>query len=178
MLDEVEVFERNIKWEPLSTLTYFVVVLAVLVVVAVLPGFVLVKYSALTYPVFVPAFTSAQPSDTLYTNTAVPFFKLSNLAALFEGFALNVKLEFESTLTYFVSVFAAACTLELCRIFVSETPCTVLSKAGVDNTAKQSGMTKPFFISISFPIGSFAKLKISFYESLFYQNTLNLITFV
>ena len=48
MLDEVEVFERNIKWEPLSTLTYFVVVLAGVEVSAWLSGFEFAKKDAWT----------------------------------------------------------------------------------------------------------------------------------
>ncbi|WP_235801119.1 hypothetical protein, partial [Heyndrickxia coagulans] len=93
-----------------------------------------------------------------------PLFRGKIFLSFFQTLGLqgvcNIAITSVSTLTYFVSVFAAACTLELCRIFVSETPCTVLSKAGVDNTAKQSGMTKPFFISISFPIGSFASSRV------------------
>ncbi|KWZ78041.1 hypothetical protein HMPREF3213_03121 [Heyndrickxia coagulans] len=46
MLDEVEALERNIKWEPLSTLTYFVVVLAGFEVLVLLSGFEFTKKDA------------------------------------------------------------------------------------------------------------------------------------
>ncbi|KYC58885.1 hypothetical protein B4098_0825 [Heyndrickxia coagulans] len=63
MLDEVEALERNIKWEPLSTLTYFVVVLAGVEVPALLSGFELAKKDAWTYPVLLPAFTFAHSPE-------------------------------------------------------------------------------------------------------------------
>ena len=46
MLDEVEAFERNIKWEPLSTLTYFAVVLTGVEVLVLLSGFEFAKKDA------------------------------------------------------------------------------------------------------------------------------------
>ncbi|KYC58890.1 hypothetical protein B4098_0830 [Heyndrickxia coagulans] len=46
MLAVLEAFERKIKWDPLSTLTYFVVVLAGVEVSALLSGFEFVKKDA------------------------------------------------------------------------------------------------------------------------------------
>ena len=46
MLDVPEAFERKIKWEPLSTLTYFVVVLTGVEVPALLSGLEFAKKEA------------------------------------------------------------------------------------------------------------------------------------
>ncbi|KYC62698.1 hypothetical protein B4100_0909 [Heyndrickxia coagulans] len=63
MLDVSEAFERKIRCEPLSTLTYFVVVLAGVEVSALLSGFEFAKKDAWTYPVLLPAFTFAHSPE-------------------------------------------------------------------------------------------------------------------
>ena len=106
MLDEVEALERNIKWEPLSTLTYFVVVLAGVEVSALLLGFEFAKKDAWTYPVLLPAFTFAQSPEMEYTVTFSPLAKLAKMLDEVEDLERNIKWEPLSTLTYFVVVLA------------------------------------------------------------------------
>ncbi|CAH0296926.1 hypothetical protein SRABI133_04431 [Peribacillus simplex] len=127
--------------EPVLTFTYFVVVLTVTAALVTVPGFAADKYLVLTYPPFPLALIFAQPFDSEYTVTCVPFASFATMLASSAPFFLILS-EPELTCTNMTSsILAFSACSGAADIFSS--------KATVDNTAKQKVGIINFFISFS-----------------------------
>ncbi|CAH0193728.1 hypothetical protein SRABI80_01662 [Peribacillus frigoritolerans] len=127
--------------EPVLTFTYLVAVLMVIAVFVKVPGFVADKYLVLTYPSFPLALIFAQPLDSEYTVTCVPFASFATmLAPSAPVFLILSDPEFTCT-NMTSSILACSACSGAADIFSS--------KATVDNTAKQKVGIINFFIPFS-----------------------------
>ncbi|MCT6593206.1 hypothetical protein N3553_25505, partial [Pantoea dispersa] len=75
------------------------------------PGFVADRYFVLTYPSFPLALTFAQPLDSEYTVTFVPFDSFPTMLALSDPLFLILSVP-ELTFTYFVVVFTGVAAVD------------------------------------------------------------------
>ncbi|CAH0193685.1 hypothetical protein SRABI80_01661 [Peribacillus frigoritolerans] len=96
---------------PELTFTYFVVVFSGVTAVDPVPGFVVDRYLVLTYPSFPFALIFAQPLDSEYTVTSVPFDSFATMLALSDPLFLILSVP-ELTFTYFVVVFSGVTAVD------------------------------------------------------------------